>query len=78
MMIMLAFIIIGSLTLMIVTFIDIPTVKNTGIEYVDCVDDHGRKFVDEKCIKKTTCSWLGMVSDEKCVKEGLPAVGGKK
>lgn len=60
---------IGLMIFCIIGFIDSFTIKNTGIKYVKCVDDLGRDFADELCVKETRCSWLGVAADKKCVSE---------
>lgn len=52
--------------LMILLTIDAPTTKVSGTEYGPCVDDNGDDFVDEVCLKKKYCSWLGVAQETRC------------
>lgn len=58
--------IISFIGLMLFMSIDITTIKEIGEESVPCLDERYRPFENEMCIKKITCSWMGLMADKKC------------
>ena len=65
----LVLVLIGGLSIVIYSsagMIDLYTFEETGTKTVKCIDERGAEFVDELCTKKTSCSWLGIIGDEKC------------
>ena len=46
--------------------VDGLTIKEIGEESVPCLDRYYRPFENEMCTSTITCSWLGLMGDERC------------